>query len=281
MTVRRWMFATELISDLAQEGITLWSEDERLRYRAPSGMLTSTHRELLVDFKKEILDVLRDRPMPSMACTVRSFACNTFRAKCYVCHSKGEAVLIDPSFVSESERRAVLDYIENNKLSIKHVLLTHGHVDHFYGAAFYAREFDKSFLVHPDDVELLNTAEFQAKMISSKVETPPPPEGLLKEGETVSFGDVTWQVLHCPGHSPGSICFYDEASELLFSGDVLFRGAIGNMHMPGGSLSRLIESIEKQLLPLPESTIVYPGHGPPTTIGRERSSNAWFPKDCC
>jgi glyoxylase-like metal-dependent hydrolase (beta-lactamase superfamily II) len=279
MSLRRWILASELISDLTQQGVTLWSEDDRLRYRAPDGALTPVHRQLLVDFKQEILDILRDRPKPTLSCTVRSFVVNSFRQKCYVCHSKGEAVIVDPGCFSEQERRAVLDYIETNGLSVSHLLLTHAHIDHFYGCAFFASHFKKSFLMHAEDVALLTTAEIQARMVGSTLDPPPPPEGLLKEGDTVSFGDVKWDVLHCPGHSPGSLCFYDVANEFIITGDVLFRGAVGNMSMPGGSLAQLIDSIHKKLVPLPEGTIVYPGHGPPTTIGSEQTSNTWLPRD--
>lgn len=279
MSLRRWILASELVSDLSQQGIVLWADEDRLRFRAPEGALTPAHRSMLADFKQEVLDVLRDRPKLAQTCTVRSFVVNAFRQKCYVCHSGSEAVIIDPGCFSERERRAVLDYIEENKLSVKHLLLTHAHVDHFYGSAFFARHFQKSFLMHPDDVSLLTTADTQAKMVGTTVEPPPEPQGLLEEGDTISFGEVKWHVLHSPGHSPGSICFYDEANEFVITGDVLFRGAIGNMFMPGGSLVQLMTSIQKRILPLPESTIVYPGHGPPTTIGTEQSSNTWLPRD--
>jgi len=279
MSLRRWLLASELLSDLTQQGVTLWADEDRLRFRAPEGVLTPVHRSMLADFKPEVLDVLRDRPKPTLTCMLRSFVVNSFRQKCYVCHSNGEAVIIDPGCFSGRERQAVVDYIDENKLSVKHLLLTHAHVDHFYGSAFFARHLEKSFLMHPEDVPLLATADFQAKMVGSTIEPPPEPQGLLRDGDMISFGEVQWHVLHCPGHSPGSICFYDEANGFIITGDVLFRGAIGNMSMPGGSLVQLIESIQKKLLPLPADTIVYPGHGPPTTIGSEQSTNTWLPRD--
>ncbi len=279
MSLRRWLLASELLSDLSQQGVTLWADGDRLRFRAPEGMLAPLHRSLLADYKPELLDVLRDLPKPTLTCTLRSFVVNAFRQKCYVCHSKGEAVLIDPGCFSERERQSIVDYIEANKLTIKHLLLTHAHVDHFYGSAFFARRLGQSFLMHPEDVSLLATADIQAKMVGSTVEPPPEPQGLLRDGDTISFGEVTWQVIHAPGHSPGSLCFYDETNGFVITGDVLFRGAIGNMSMPGGSLVQLVGSIQKKLLPLPADTLVYPGHGPPTTIGTEQSTNTWLPRD--
>lgn len=279
MSLRRWLLASELLSDLSQQGVTLWPEDDRLRFRAPEGALSPLHRSMLAEYKQEILEVLRDRPKLTPTCVIRSFVVNSFRQKCYVCHSDGEAVIVDPGCFSERERSAVLEYIAEHNLTLKHILLTHAHVDHLYGSAFFTRHFKRSFLMHPDDVSLLSTMDVQAKMVGSSVEPPPEPQGLLQEGDTITFGRAKWHVLHCPGHSPGSLCFYDEANEFIITGDVLFRGAVGNMFMPGGSLAQLVGSIQKKLLPLPGGTIVYPGHGPPTTVGTEQSANTWLPRD--
>lgn len=280
MSLRRWIFASELLSDLRQQGIELWLEEDRLRYRTPSGALSPEHREVIVEFKQELLDILRDTPQPHLTCTIRSFIFNSFRQKCYVCHSKGEAVIIDPGCSTDEEQRAVVEYLEQNNLSLTRILLTHAHVDHLYGAAFFARRFQRSFLLHADDTDLLSTLDAQAKLVDSTVEAPPEPEGFLRDGDEITFGDVTFRALHCPGHSPGSLCYYDTTNELLITGDVLFRGTVGNMFMPGGSLSQLLDSINKTLLPLPEGTLVHPGHGPATTIGRERSANTWLPIVC-
>ncbi|WP_437760875.1 MBL fold metallo-hydrolase [Sorangium sp. So ce1389] len=279
MSLQRWTLASELLSDLSQQGVKLWADGDLLRFRAPEGTLTPMHRSMLADFKSELLDVLRDRPRPTLTCTLRSFVVNAFRQKCYVCHSNGEAVIVDPGCFSEREQQTIVDYIEENKLSVKHLLLTHAHVDHFYGSAFFARYLEKSFLMHAEDVPLLETADIQAKFIGSTVEPPPAPEGLLREGDTISFGEVRWHVFHAPGHSPGSICFYDETNGFIITGDVLFRGAVGNISMAGGSLAQLMASIQNKLLALPADTLIYPGHGPPTTIGFEQSNNTWLPRD--
>ncbi|WP_275976819.1 MBL fold metallo-hydrolase [Polyangium aurulentum] len=280
MSLRRHLLASELLNDLSQNGVTLWSEDDRLRYRAPEGMLTPATRAMMAELKAELLAILRDRPPPQTSCVVRSFVVNPFRQKCYVCHSEGEAVIVDPGCSSEAERQAVLDYITANRLSVVRVLLTHGHVDHFFGCGFFARHFDKPFEMHADDVWLLKTAEVQANMVGATVEPPPPPGGFLQHGDVVSFGKVRWEVLHCPGHSPGSICFHDAENGLLVTGDVLFRGAVGYITMPGGSLAQLLDSVNDKLLPLPEDTLVYPGHGPLTTIGVEQKTNSWVPQAC-
>lgn len=280
MNLRRWILASELLSDLAQQGVSLWAEEQRLRYRAPAGTLTDVHKTMLVDYKAEVLDLLRKPNTLSEEHTLRSFVFNVFRAKCYVCHSQGEAVIVDPGCASPSEQRTLLEYIETHQLSVRHLLLTHGHYDHFHGTAFLARQFQLGVEMHRDDVPLLQIGGHQAGR-HDLVEAPPRGR-YLDEGDTISFGAVTWNVLHTPGHSPGSICFHDPVRQFVISGDVLFRSAVGSILMPGGSsLAQLLESIQHKLMPLPDDTIVYPGHGPPTTIGSERNTNPWLPRECC
>lgn len=280
MALRRYLLASEFLLDLSQQGISLWPDGEKLRFRAPSGALTPSQRSMMADLKSELLEVLRDRPAANASCVVRSFVVNSFRQKCYVCSSAGEAVIVDPGCVSEADWRPVLEYIESNQLSVVRILLSHAHVDHFYGCAFFARHFGRSFEMHADDVDLLKTADIQAKMVGSTVEALPPPGGFLEHGQIISFGKVRWDVMHCPGHSPGSLAFYDAENGILIAGDVLFHGAVGYITMPGGSLAQLLDSVHKKLLPLPADTIVYPGHGPLTTIGVEQNTNGWIPKNC-
>src|SRR5690606_8886638 len=117
----------------------------------------------------------------------------------------------------------------------------------------------------------------QSVAFGMPLEAPPPPGRLLDEGDTVTFGEATWEVYHTPGHSPGSICFYDAAGGFVISGDVLFRDSIGRtMGLPQTSLPQLMASIFQKLLRLPDETTVYPGHGPATTIGRERAQNPFL-----
>ncbi len=208
--------------------------------------------------------------------TVKSFTFNPFMTNCYVCHDAGEAVLVDPSAATPGEQEAVVAYVEEQGLTMKHLLLTHAHIDHIFGCAFFARRFGLSFRMHREDLPLLARAGDQAALFGVEIEPPPPVTDFLDEGDTITFGERTWRVLHTPGHSPGSVCFHDAAAGAVLSGDVLFQGSIGRTDLWRGSLPELMASIFQKLVPLGDETVVYPGHGPATTIGRERRTNPFL-----
>jgi hydroxyacylglutathione hydrolase len=208
--------------------------------------------------------------------TIQSFTFNPFQTNCYVCHNAGEAVLVDPSSMTAAEHQVVVDYLEHEGLTVRHLLLTHGHIDHIFGCAFFAARFGQAFQVHRDDLPLLRRAEEQGQVFGVAVEPPPEPDRFLQEGDTISFGHTTWEVLHTPGHSPGSVCFYDRAAGAVIAGDVLFQGSIGRTDLWQGSLPQLMASIFQKLVPLGDATAVHPGHGPATTIGRERRANPFL-----
>ncbi len=208
--------------------------------------------------------------------TVKTFTFNPFQTNCFVCHDEGEAVLVDPSGTTPRDHRAVLDYVGREGLTVRHLLLTHGHIDHIFGCAFFAAHFGQSFRMHRDDVWLLRSADEQASLFGFALEQPPVPEAFLEEGDAVSFGGATWEVLHTPGHSPGSISFYDRAGGFVIAGDVLFRDSIGRTDLWKGSMPQLMTSIFQKLVPLGDEVTVYPGHGPSTTIGRERRYNPFL-----
>lgn len=214
------------------------------------------------------------------AMTVQSFTFNAFMTNCYVCHDGGEAVLIDPSCATSSEQHQVVDYIEDNDLTVRHLLLTHGHIDHIFGCAFFSQRFDQSFKMHAADRAFLAQAPQQAQAFGVQIDPPPVPDTFLEEGDTVAVGGTTFDILHTPGHSPGSICFVDAASEQAITGDVLFQGSIGRVQgLPQTSLSQLMASITEKLLPLGDTMTIYPGHGPATTIGQERQTNPFLTDD--
>lgn len=208
--------------------------------------------------------------------TVRTFVVSPFAENCYVCHDDGEAVLIDPGTVTPAERDAVGDYIERNGLRVRHLLLTHAHLDHLFGCAHFARRYGMRWKLHPDDLPLLDGAELQARMFGVPLERPPAPEATLAEGQEIAFGRARWRVLHVPGHAPGHVAFYDAANGFVIAGDTLFQGSIGRTDLWGGSLPVLLRSIREKLLVLPDETVVYPGHGPATTVGAERAGNPFL-----
>ena len=207
---------------------------------------------------------------------VQSFTVGLFAENIYICHDAGEAVVIDPGSSDAYERQVVLDYLKEHNLKVRHLLLTHAHIDHIIDCAFFADHFEMAFQMHPEDVPLLKASEQQSMMFGIRMNPPPPPGTLLHEGDEVRFGNALWQVLHCPGHSPGSICFYDETNDFVIGGDVLFNGSIGRTDLWRGSMDELLYSIRTKLLVLPDDTVVYPGHGPETTIAKERQLNPFL-----
>ncbi len=205
---------------------------------------------------------------------VECFTFSSFMTNSYLCHDEGEAVLVDASCETASEREEVMNVIETHDLEVRHLLLTHAHVDHIFGCRFFEDEFDMRFAAHEAAVPFIEQAEEQAKAFGVTLDPPSVPTTLLSEDDTISFGSVTLDVLHTPGHSPDSISFVHEESEQALTGDVLFQNSIGRTQgLPQTSRSQLMDSITEKLLPLGDDMRIYPGHGPETTIGRERKQN--------
>lgn len=208
---------------------------------------------------------------------IQSFTFNPFMTNGYVIHSAGEAALVDAPSHTPAEHRQVLDYIEQEGLAVQHLLLTHAHIDHIFGCAFFAEHFDMKWQMHAADVPFIERSKQQSEMFGVPLETPPAPGTLLEAGDTVTLGEATLNVLHTPGHSPGSICFANREDNVALSGDVLFQGSIGRVQgLPQTSLSQLMASIRETLLPLGDVVAIYPGHGPATTIGQEREQNPFL-----
>ncbi|CAN5491269.1 MBL fold metallo-hydrolase [soil metagenome] len=212
---------------------------------------------------------------------VETFTVSPFSENCHIVHDGGEAALIDPGTATPEERRQVMDYLEAEGLRVRHLLLTHAHIDHIFGCAYFDETFGKAadfggWQLHPAEEPLLANARVQAELFGVRISEPPAPTRALSEDETVELGEHTFTILHAPGHSPGSVCFYCEAAGILIGGDVLFEGSIGRTDLWEGSLDTLLKSIRTKLFTLPDETVVYPGHGPETTIGREKRSNPFL-----
>ena len=213
--------------------------------------------------------------------TVRSFTVGPFPENTFVIHSAGEAAIIDPGTASGEERDRIHGYIERNGLRVRHLLLTHAHLDHILGCSHFAHRYasgtdDGGWALHPADAPLLANAKIQGEMFQIRVDEPPAPTRALAHGDTIELGDTTLEVRHAPGHSPGSVMFYDAASGQLIGGDVLFQGSIGRTDLWGGDYDMLLRSIREQILPLADETVVFSGHGPSTTVGAERRSNPFL-----
>lgn len=210
---------------------------------------------------------------------IKQFAFNFFEENTYLVwdDATGEAVAIDPGMLFDKERDAFDREVEHLGLTLKLVLQTHLHLDHCFGSNHVAKSFGVPIAAHEADAVFGTTiadqcARFGIKMAMEPVQITRP----LSAGDHIALGECTLQVLHVPGHSPGGLAFYCPQAGVVFSGDSLFRRSIGRTDLLGGSLDELLQSIQQQLFTLPESTIVYSGHGPSTTIGEELRLNPFL-----
>lgn len=191
-------------------------------------------------------------------------------ANCYIlgCEKTRAAVVIDPG----EEAPRILAALAENGLKLKAILNTHGHFDHV-GAnrELKAAVPDAQLMIHGDDAPMLDQLANSARMFGMQAENSPAPDRLLKDKDVISFGDISLEVVHVPGHSPGGVAFI--SPDGVFVGDTLFAGSIGRTDLPGGNFDTLISSIQNRLFGLDEATRVYPGHMGPTTIGAEKRFN--------
>lgn len=186
------------------------------------------------------------------------------------------AVLIDCGCSNERERRRLHDFLQKEQLELRAHLLTHAHIDHAYGARFVFEEYGILPHLHPNDEPLFSRLREQAAMFGLPLEDEPLDcFSPIQNDETLSFGDIRLGVIPSPGHTPGGVCYYSGNTNTLFSGDTLFQGGIGRTDLPGGDYANLISSLHN-LCSLPPETMVFPGHGFPSTIGDEMRSNPYL-----
>jgi len=194
-----------------------------------------------------------------------------FAANCYLvaCAETKEAVIIDPG----AEGRRIIKRVHELGLKVKYIINTHAHIDHVGANAEVKEAFNVPVLVHTDDAPLLRSpqASMALFMGQSKVT---PPDWTLQEGDVLEAGTLRIKVLETPGHTPGGISL--DINGVLFTGDTLFAGSIGRTDFPGGSFRQIIKSIKEKLLSYPDDTRVFPGHGPPTSVGYERLYNPFL-----
>ena len=209
---------------------------------------------------------------------IKTFIFNPVQENTYVIFDEtSEAAIIDAGCCNETEQKQLAGFISYNNLKIKHLLNTHLHFDHQLGNYFAAKTFGALPEAHHEDVFMIETLEESLNYFGFPLKTEKQPLGKeLTENDVVTFGNTILQIIHVPGHSPGSLCFYNQKDGVLFSGDVLFRGTIGRTDLPYGNYDELIAQIQKKLLVLPPKTVIYPGHGATTTIEFEKNSNPYL-----
>jgi hydroxyacylglutathione hydrolase len=208
---------------------------------------------------------------------IKEFVFNPFQENTYVLYDETlECVIVDPGCYDAEEEKQLEGFITKNNLKPVALLNTHCHIDHIFGNQFVASKYNLQPLIHEKEVAMLDAGTAVAEMYGLVYY--PSPEGLvqLKDNGEINFGNTGLKMIFAPGHSPGSICFYNENEEKLIGGDVLFQLSIGRTDLPGGDSIQLLKSINERLFTLPDDVIVFPGHGPQTTIGYEKMCNPFL-----
>lgn len=208
---------------------------------------------------------------------VERFTFNPFQENTYLLiASDGSCAIVDPGCYGPQECDVLSAYIESNGLRPEYLLHTHCHLDHMFGNRYVADRYNLTPKHHPHETLILKAAVDTGMRFGLPVEASPDGDPCLLDGIFVQIDDLRLKILHTPGHSPGSVCFYHSESGQLIGGDVLFRESIGRSDLPGGDHHILLKSIREKLFTLPEKTTVFPGHGETTSIGYEIRNNPFL-----
>ena len=200
----------------------------------------------------------------------------TYQTNCYILRSSEatkDCLIIDTGL----DAGELADFLEQHKLNPVAIVFTHGHADHIIGAPALRKNYpDIKVYIHKLDAKMLADAEGNLSAYSEKPFTTKPADLLIEEGSVIEQAGIKLEVFHTPGHTPGGICLYSKDERIVFSGDTLFAASIGRTDLPEGSMVQLVKGIKEKLLTLPDDTVVYPGHGPITTIGQEKAHNPFL-----
>ncbi len=208
---------------------------------------------------------------------IKVFTFNPFQENTYVLYNEtGQALLIDPGCYFPGELDMLEKFITEKKLRVEQLVNTHCHLDHIFGNQAVSQKWALPLQIHSWEKVVLSHGGATAAMYNLELDDFTGQLHFLAEGDTIHLGEDSFTVLLAPGHSPGSICLYCAAQHFVIGGDVLFRDSIGRTDLPGGDHQQLLENIREKLFTLPEDTIVYPGHGPETTIGYEKKNNPFL-----
>lgn len=205
---------------------------------------------------------------------VHSFIFNPYQENTYLVYDRqGDCIIIDPGMSNYREEEELKAFIDNNSLNPVALYNTHCHVDHVLGNNYIYQQYGLKSLFHEGEMSTLVAVTTYAPQMGFNYTQAPIGEIFLKENDKISIGGYNLDIIFAPGHSPAHLCFYSEENKFLIAGDVLFRNSIGRTDLPGGNHQLLLNNIQKYIYTLPDDTIVYPGHGPSTTIGHEKNNN--------
>lgn len=210
-----------------------------------------------------------------MGVKVHSFQFNPFQENTFVVYDQEKnCVIIDPGCYERHEEEVLFSFIEENKLKPIALLNTHAHIDHILGNAAVKSKYDIPFYLHKEDLTTLHSVKSYAHVYGFEkyIPSPDPDDYLIGNTELV-FGAMKFKIYHTPGHAPGHVVFFNHENKFVINGDVLFNGSFGRIDLPGGDLETLKKSIFEVMFHLPDDTVVHCGHGPETTIGKEKKDN--------
>lgn len=208
---------------------------------------------------------------------VKAFTFSPVQENTYLLYNEQkQAVLIDPGCYFDEERQKLLQFLNEHELQLQLLLNTHCHLDHVFGNKWVHEQFGLELHLHPKEQQVLEFAPASGLMWNLPFDNYTGPLHFLQEGQKIELGTDELEVLFAPGHSPGHVCFYCRRQGFVVGGDVLFRESIGRTDLPGGNHATLLHSIRTQLFALPNETVVYSGHGEPTTIGHEKRYNPFL-----
>lgn len=211
---------------------------------------------------------------------IQRFEFNLFGENTYIIWNRhgGQAAIVDPGMSHREECRVIEQFVVNKDLTLRYCLMTHLHLDHTFGVDFIRETYGSTVVAHRADEMLGQNRALQAQQfhIHGPALGPVVVDEFVQDGHELLLGTERIQVLECPGHSPGSLLFYVPEAKFVITGDAIFAGSIGRTDLPGGDYATLINSIHRKVLTLPATTVIYPGHGPETTVGQELRSNPYI-----
>jgi len=205
--------------------------------------------------------------------SIKVFCFNAFSENTFLIIANSKCIIVDPGCYETDEYDTLKKYISENDLRPQSIINTHCHIDHVLGVDQLKDYYNIPFFIGKDELQVLQSAKLIAPVYGFNQFREPEHDGFLSEGEEVKLGNSTLKIIDVPGHSPGHIALYDDDSKICIAGDVLFLNSIGRTDLPGGDYDTLIHSIREKLFVLPEEAVVYPGHGPETTISEEKRHN--------
>lgn len=209
--------------------------------------------------------------------TITSFCFGPFQENTYIItHESKDCWIIDPGCYTDAEKNELTNYIDSQGLRPVRLLNTHCHLDHIFGNELLKERYGLKLAIHPLEIPVLEMAPQISRMFGVHLPPQQAADIFLEENDVLALHDAKFEILFAPGHSPGSICFYNRQEGYIISGDVLFQGSIGRTDLPGGNYATLINSIQTKLFTLDDETEVYSGHGAVTKIGFEKRYNPFF-----